>query len=264
MDNRPIGIFDSGCGGLTVLKEYLEILPNENYIYFGDTARLPYGSKSKETIIEFSKQIVNFLISKNVKMIIIACGTASACAYDVLKDLYDVPIRSIIIPTAKAVSDKNVGVIATKGTINSNAWEESIYAFHNDSHVISKACPLFVPLVEEGFANTEVAKSVALEYLDIFKNSNITSLILGCTHYPLLEQTIKTVISNEVQIINIGYYSALDTKEYLESNSMLNLNRALKTIEFYSSDDSETFIEYSKYFGNLATNKVSKIDITKY
>ncbi|MBR4110700.1 MAG: glutamate racemase [Clostridia bacterium] len=264
MDNRPIGIFDSGCGGLTVLKEYLNLLPNENYIYFGDTARLPYGSKSKQTIIEFSKQIVNFLISKDVKMIIIACGTASACAYDVLKDLYDIPIRSIITPTAKAVDDKEIGVIATKGTINSNAWEESILAFHNDSLVISKACPLFVPLVEEGFANTEVAKLVAKDYLNVFENSNISSLILGCTHYPILEKTIKETIANNINIVNIGYYSALDTKEYLESNSMLNLNRALKTVEFYSSDDSKTFIEYSKCFGNLSTNTVCKIDISKY
>lgn len=264
MDNRPIGIFDSGCGGLTVLKEYLNLLPNENYIYFGDTARLPYGSKSKETIIEFSKQIVNFLISKDVKMIIIACGTASACAYDVLKDIYDIPIKSIIIPTAKAIEDTEIGVIATKGTINSNAWEENIHTFHSDSQVISKACPLFVPLVEEGFANTEIAKLVAKDYLSIFENSNITSLILGCTHYPILEKTIRETIKNNINIVNIGYYSALDTKEYLESNSMLNLNRALKTVEFYSSDDTKTFIEYSKCFGNLATNTVCKIDISKY
>ena len=264
MDNRPIGIFDSGCGGLTVLKEYLNLLPNENYIYFGDTARLPYGSKSKETIIEFSKQIVNFLISKDVKLIIIACGTASACAYDVLKDLYDIPIRSIIIPTSKTINDKNIGVIATKGTINSHAWEENIHAFHSDSHVISKACPLFVPLVEEGFADSEVAKIVAKDYLSVFKNSEISSLILGCTHYPILEKTIKETIKNNINIVNIGYYSALDTKEYLETNSMLNLNRALKTVEFYSSDDSKTFIEYSKCFGNLTTNAVCKIDISKY
>ena len=264
MDNRPIGIFDSGCGGLTVLKEYLNLLPNENYIYFGDTARLPYGSKSKETIIEFSKQIVNFLLSKDVKAIIIACGTASAYAYDVLKDTYDIPIRSIIHPVAKAIEDKNIGVIATKGTINSNAWEDTIHTFHSNSNVISQACPLFVPLVEEGFADTEIAKLVVKEYLSVFENSNISSLILGCTHYPILEKTIKEAIKNDINVVNIGYYSALDTKEYLESNALLNLNRAIKTIEFYSSDDSKTFIEYSKHFGTLTTNKVSKIDISKY
>ena len=264
MDNRPIGIFDSGCGGLTVLKEYLNLLPNENYIYFGDTARLPYGSKSKETIIEFSKQIVNFLISKDVKMIIIACGTASACAYDVLKDIYDIPIRSIIIPTAKSIKDKNIGVIATKGTINSNAWEETIHSFNSECNVISQACPLFVPLVEEGFANNEISKLVAKEYLSIFETSEISSLILGCTHYPILEKTIRETLKNNITVVNIGYYSALDTKDYLEKNSLLNLNRALKTVEFYSSDDSNTFIEYSKHFGNLTTNKVVKVDLSEY
>lgn len=264
MDSRPIGIFDSGCGGLTVLKEYLKLLPNENYIYFGDTARLPYGSKSKDTVLEFSKQIVNFLISKNVKMIIIACGTASACAYEKIKNLYNIPIRSIIIPTAKSIEDKNIGVIATKCTVNSNAWENSIHHFHPDAIVTSVACPLFVPLVEEGFSNTEVAAIVAKKYLKTFERINISSLILGCTHYPILEETIKNTIQNNINIINIGYYSALDTKEYLNSNNLYNDSNTSANIEYYSSDDSETFIEYSKHFTNINLNKISKIDISKY
>lgn len=264
MDTRAIGIFDSGCGGLTVLKEYLKILPNENYIYFGDTARLPYGSKSKDTILEFSKQIVNFLISKNVKMIIIACGTASACAFEALKDLYDIPIKSIIIPTARAIEDKNIGVIATKRTINSNAWENAIHHFHPDSKITSIACPLFVPLVEEGFSNTNVASLVAKDYLKNFNGTNISALILGCTHYPILEKTIKDVTQNSIKIINIGYYSALDTKEYLITNNLNNVSNSLSNIEYYSSDDAETFIEYSKYFTNINLNKILQIDISKY
>ncbi len=264
MDSRPIGIFDSGCGGLTVLKEYLKILPNENYIYFGDTARLPYGSKSKDTILNFSKQIINFLISKNVKMIIIACGTASACAYEELKNLYDIPIKSIIIPTSKALQDNKVGVIATKRTINSNAWKKNINKFHENIEVIETACPLFVPIVEEGFSNTEVSTIVAENYLKVFENTGITSLILGCTHYPILEETIKKVLKNNLNIINIGYYSALDTKEYLDSNNLYNKEDTPSYIEYYSSDDIETFIEYSKHFADIAFDKVLKIDISKY
>lgn len=264
MDSRPIGIFDSGCGGLTVLKEYLKIMPNENYIYFGDTARLPYGSKSEDTVFNYSKQIVNFLISKNVKTIIIACGTASACAHEKLKALYDIPIRNIITPSAKAITDKNIGVIATKRTINLNAWEEAIHKFNPSATVQSIACPLFVPIVEEGFANTEVATIVAEKYLSGFNKTNISTLILGCTHYPILENTIKSLISENIKIINIGYYSALDTEKFLLSNNLQIDKNPTPTIEYYSSDDIQTFIEYSTHFANITSNKVSKIDISKY
>lgn len=264
MNSRPIGIFDSGCGGLTVLKEYLKILPNENYIYFGDTARLPYGSKSKDTVLNFSKQIVNFLISKDVKIIIIACGTASACAYDKIKTLYNIPIRSIITPTAKAVDSENVGIIATKRTISLNAWEDAIHTFNSNVKVTSVACPLFVPIVEEGFADTDVASLVAKHYLSSFDNSNISSLILGCTHYPILEKIIKNNISKDIDVINIGTYSALDTKEYLTLNNLLNTQKSSADIEYYSSDDAQTFIEYSKHFTSITANNISKIDITKY
>lgn len=264
MDSRPIGIFDSGCGGLTVLKEYLKILPNEDYIYFGDTARLPYGSKSKETVLNFSKQIVNFLISKDVKMIIIACGTASACAYDKIKTLYSIPIRSIITPTAKAIVEENIGVIATKRTISLNAWEDAIHAFRPNAKVTSVACPLFVPIVEEGFSDTDVAFLVAKHYLNYFENVNISSLIMGCTHYPILEKTIKDSIHKDIRVVNIGTYSAIDTKEYLISNNLLNDKTNCASIEYYSSDDAQTFIEYSKHFTNINSNNISKVDIAKY
>ena len=155
MDTRPIGMFDSGCGGLTVLKEYIKEMPNENFIYYGDTAHLPYGDKSKEKIIEFSKSIIEFLISKNVKMIIIACGTASAQAFDELNSNYNIPIKNIIDPVASSLNDKNIGIIATKGTIKSTAWENAILKHNPNANVTSIACPLFVPIVEEGFANSE-------------------------------------------------------------------------------------------------------------
>lgn len=264
MNSRPIGIFDSGCGGLTVLKEYLKILPNEDYIYFGDTARLPYGSKSEDTVFNYSKQIVNFLISKDVKIIIIACGTASACAYDKLKSLYDIPIMSIITPTAKTITDENIGVIATKRTISLNAWEDAIHVFNPHAQITSVACPLFVPIVEEGFADTDVASLVAKHYLNYFENTNISSLIMGCTHYPILEKIVKNHINKNINVVNIGTYSAIDTKEYLISKNLINTKNSSANIKYYSSDDTQTFIEYSKHFANINSSTISKVDIAKY
>ena len=246
MDNRPIGMFDSGCGGLTVLKEYIKEMPNENFIYYGDTAHLPYGDKSKEKIIEFSKNIVEFLINKDVKMIIIACGTASAQAFDELKKTYDIPIKNIIEPTASSIVDENIGVIATKGTIKSNAWENAILKYNSNANVTSVACPLFVPIVEEGFAKTPIATYAVKEYLSKFNNKKISSLILGCTHYPIIEDEIKKEIGDKVNLINVWVLSAKDTKKYLiENNIAANLEN-IGTQEFYASDDFETFKENAK------------------
>lgn len=249
MDTRPIGMFDSGCGGLTVLKEYLKLMPNENYIYYGDTAHLPYGDKSKEKIIEFSRNIVEFLISKNVKMIVIACGTASAQAFSTICKEYDIPIKNIITPTASSIKDKNIGVIATKGTIKSNAWENAIKKYNPSANVISLACPLFVPIVEEGFAKTQIADLAIKEYISKFKGTNITSLILGCTHYPILEEKIQKEIGNDVNLVNAGVMSALDSIKYLKENNMQNLNTENGTREFFTSDDFELFKENAKQLG---------------
>ena len=247
MDNRPIGIFDSGVGGLTVLKEYLKVLPNESYIYFGDTARLPYGSKSKDTIVEYSKQIVDFLISKDVKLIVTACGTVSSLAYDELVKTYDIPIINIISPTAKKITDDNVGIIATKATINSRAWENEIHKYHPSVNTFSKACPLFVPIVEEGFANTKISSLIAKEYLSSFKGTNITSLILGCTHYPVLIEDIQKKLGKKIKLINAGYYSALYANDFLTQNDYLAKNDS-ENIEFYSSDNELYFKEIAKTF----------------
>lgn len=250
MDNRPIGMFDSGSGGLTVLKEYMKLMPNEDYIYYGDTAHLPYGDKSKEKIIEFSEKIVEFLISKNVKMIVIACGTASAQAFYELNKKYDIPIKNIITPTVKSLSNiNNIGVIATKGTIKSKAWETEILKYNKNANVESIACPLFVPIVEEGFANTELANLAVKEYISKFKDKNIDSLILGCTHYPILSDLIKKEIGESVKLINAGTISAIDTYKYLEKNSLLNLNKKIGERFFYSSDDFDTFKENAKKLG---------------
>lgn len=249
MDARPIGMFDSGCGGLTVLKEYIKEMPNENFIYYGDTAHLPYGDKSKEKIIEFSKNIVEFLISKNVKMIIIACGTASAQAFEELRLSFDIPIKNIIEPVASSITDKNIGIIATKGTIKSNAWENAILKYNPDATVTSIACPLFVPIVEEGFANSPIAEYAVKEYISKFKNKNISSLVLGCTHYPILSNSIQKEIGENVNLINAGVLSAKDTKKFLEENNLANELNNVGTQEFYVSDDFASFKENAKVLG---------------
>lgn len=249
MDTRPIGMFDSGCGGLTVLKEYIKELPNENFIYYGDTAHLPYGDKSKEKIIEFSENIVEFLINQNVKMIVIACGTASAAAYETLSLKYNIPIKNIITPVAKNLVSSNVAVIATKSTIKSNAWENAIKKYNPNANVISLACPLFVPIVEEGFANSKIADYAVKEYISKLKDKNVDSLILGCTHYPILSKQIQKEIGENVTLINAGNASAKDTKKFLIEHHLENSLDNVGTNKFYASDDFNLFKENAKILG---------------
>lgn len=224
MDTRPIGMFDSGVGGMTVLKEIKEKLPNEKIIYLGDTKRFPYGSKSKETIIELTKKGIDFLIEKNVKAIIIACGTATSQALDVVRKIYDIPIIGIIEPTVEYIHHKqnikSVGVIATAGTIRSNGWEICIKEKSNNISVINKACPLLAPMAEEGWTDNEIAKLAVSEYLKDM--DNIDSLILGCTHYPLFEDVIKQVLGDKIEIINTGKMIANFMKQLLKDKDIEN------------------------------------------
>lgn len=249
MDTRPIGMFDSGCGGLTVLNEYTKLMPNEDFIYYGDTAHLPYGDKSKNTIIKYAEEIVEFLLKKDVKMIIIACGTASALAYPTLKEKYNIEIKNIIEPTAKEVKEKNIGIIATKATITSKAWEKAILQSNSKAQITSMACPLFVPLIEEGFINTPATDYIAKEYLKKFQNTQIESLILGCTHYPILEEKISQYLPNSTKIINTGKISAIDTLSYLKEKNMQNLENHQGTSTFYVSDDLNTFKQNARKIG---------------
>lgn len=178
MDNRPIGMFDSGIGGLTVLKEFLKLMPNENYIYYADTKNLPYGNKTKEQIISFTEEIVDFFISKKVKAIVIACGTASSLAYEHLKSKYDIPIFDIITPTASNIKALDIGVIATKGAINSGVWENKIREFNSKVNVYTRACPMLVPLAEKDLNNSQLSKLFLKKYLKDFKNNNLDALIM--------------------------------------------------------------------------------------
>ncbi len=218
MNNKPIGVFDSGVGGMTVLKELMKAMPNEDFVYLGDTKRFPYGSKSKESIIELTKSGIEFLISKGVKMVVIACGTATSQALDEVKNLYDIPIIGVITPTVnyiKQIQKKKIGVIATAGTIRSKGWENAILDEIEDADVQSIACPLLAPMVEEGWNDNKIAELAINEYLKPLKN--IDAIILGCTHFPLLTRLIEKKVGKNVEVINIGEHVAKETKRMLEA-----------------------------------------------
>ena len=248
MDNRPIGVFDSGVGGMTVLKELTKQLPNEDFVYLGDTKRFPYGSKSKESIIELTKNGIEFLISKGVKLVVIACGTATSQALEEVQPLYNIPIIGVIEPTVKYIkeTEKNkIGVIATAGTIRSNGWEKAILKEIKDAKVQSIACPLLAPMVEEGWYDNKIAELAIKEYLKPLKN--IDSIILGCTHYPLLTRVIKKQIGKKVEIINIGEHVAK------EANAILNNKDQLAETKEQNIDTylTETECKFNEVAGKL-------------
>ncbi len=266
IDERPIGIFDSGVGGLTVTKEVINVLPKENIVYFGDTARVPYGSKSKELVYKFSCQIIRFLKEKNIKAIIIACNTVSSnCYEDLKKEFFDIPIIEVLEPgvnsAIRVTKNRKIGVIGTEATIRSGQYEKKLKDKLIDVNVFSKACPLFVPLAEEGFLEDIITKNVAKKYLADFKNNNIDSLILGCTHYPLLKLVIQKVLGDEVNIVDPAFETAKKMKRYLEDNNMYNTKGGEH--KFYVSDKNDKFdficslVLKSKYVAE-------KVNIEKY
>lgn len=225
MDKRPIGIFDSGVGGLTVLAEIKKALPNENIVYLGDTANFPYGDKSKEDIIKFSRNNVKTLISKGVKLIVIACGTATSQALDVLQKEFSIPIVGIIEPTVKYIKETSInkiGVIATEGTIRSGAWESSLKKEIQNIQVINKACPMLATIAEEGRATSEEGRQVIKEYMEPFKQNKIDKIILGCTHYPIYKKLIREELEYEVELINTGTTVANHLREMIKQKDMVN------------------------------------------
>ena len=212
ISTAPIGVFDSGVGGLTVAREIMRNLPNEHIVYFGDTARVPYGSKSKDTIIRYSRQIIRFLRTQQVKAIVIACNTASALALDEVEKELDIPIIGVIKSGARVAAatteNKRVGVIGTESTINSRMYNRFIQELDPEITVLGKACPLFCPLVEEGWLKDPVTEEVARRYLDELLREDIDSLILGCTHYPLLRSLIRGIVGESVNLVNPAYETA--------------------------------------------------------
>ena len=227
MDKRPIGIFDSGVGGITVLKEIKEKLPEENIIYLGDTKNFPYGNKSKEDIIKFSIDNVQKLLEQNVKTIVIACGTATSQAIEILKEKFDIPIIGIIEPTVKYIKNQKfdkVGVIATEGTIKNGAWERKLKDQIPNIHVVNKACPMLATIAEEGKAKSKAGRKVIKEYMIPFKEKRVNKIILGCTHFPIYEQIIREELEYDVELINTGKFVSLELEQILKKNNLENDN----------------------------------------
>lgn len=261
MNDKPIGIFDSGVGGVTVLKELQKLLPNEDYIYIGDTASFPYGSKSKKTIIELCKKRIENLIDMEVKIIVIACGTATSQALEEMKKIFNIPIIGIIKPTVKYLKGKNyknIGVIATTGTIRSNGWEENIRKSIPDAKVQNKACPLLAPMAEEGWTNNEIAKLAVHEYIKDIKD--IEALILGCTHYPLFKEIIERELKSNVDIINTGEMVAEELKEFIYANNLENSTEKSGNTEIFLTDLECNFINVAKSLMQKDRIDIKKID----
>ena len=269
MDTRSIGVFDSGLGGLTAVKRIMTELPNENIVYFGDTGRVPYGTRSKETIIKYSKNDVNFLLEKDVKMIVIACGTVSSTALDVLKKEYNLPILGVVEATSiaaiKACKNGKIGIIGTPGTIKSGSYEKFIKEQNPELETFSAACPLFVPLVENGHFDTEVAKLVTKEYLEDIKKKGVDTLILGCTHYPLLSKTISEFMGEGVTLINAGSEVAKALKTELGAQNLLKEDGKCGEYSYFVSDNVDGFENLGGLFlERTIDGQVEKIDIERY
>ncbi|MEI6132264.1 MAG: glutamate racemase [Bacillota bacterium] len=269
MDNRPIGVFDSGLGGLTVLKELLKKCPNESLVYFGDCGRIPYGTKSRETVQKFTMQDINFLLTKNVKAIVIACNTASAFGYEMAKEHFDLPIFEVVTPGARAAvretRNEKIGVIGTPGTITSGVYESAIHKVSQNAgiKVVSKACPLFVPLVEEGWWDNEIAMKIVEEYLLPLKTEGIDTLVLGCTHYPILEKAISRVLGEGIRLVSSGVEIAAEVDEFICSQEIVTTNDIQKR-EFYTSDSIEKFAEMGKDFLGMEIPFIEHVEIDRF
>lgn len=252
--NQAIGVFDSGLGGLTVVKEILKLLPNEKIIYFGDTAHLPYGNKSKETVTRFSIENTKFLLKFKVKVIVVACNTSCSLSLKTLKKKYKIPLVGVIEPAVtKALElsrNLRIGVIGTNSTIKSGIYQETLKKKNSKVKVFSKSCPLFVPLVEEDWAKEKITKDIALKYLTLLKKEKIDTLILACTHYPLLKGVIKQVMGPGIKLIDSAKEVARDVKNLLNKERALRPTSKDKSLTIYVSDEPVRFIEAArKIFG---------------
>ena len=269
----PIGVFDSGVGGLTVVKEIMNQMPNERIVYFGDTARVPYGSKSRDTVVRYSRQIVRFLLEQNVKAIAVACNTASAYAIPEIEAECPVPVIGVIRPGAKTAVEGTrngrIGVIGTRATITSGSYKEYIREIMPGAEVFGQACPLFVPLVEEGLWEDPVTDEIARRYMASLIDRDIDTLIMGCTHYPLIRKTIGRAAGDKVLLVNPAYETARELRKLLESRSLISghryeLGSTVPQYRFYVSDMAGQFQKFANSIIKYGILAAEKIDIYNY
>ncbi len=262
---KPIGVFDSGIGGLTVVKRLASVLPRESIVYFGDTARVPYGSKSNATVIEYSIQNTNFLLHKNVKAVVVACNTASSVAIPELRKRFTVPIIGVILPGAdmayKETRNGKIGVIGTRATISNAAYSNAIKEIGNHIEVFEKACPLFVPIAEEGWTHHKATYEIAEEYLKELKEKGIDTLVLGCTHYPILADVIQEVIGKDVKLIDSGIATAEVVRNEINRIGLETNSAVPGNLDLYVSDVPTTFKQVAELFLGKRINEVVKVDI---
>jgi glutamate racemase len=265
MNSKPIGVFDSGIGGLTVVRTLMNRLPHENIIYFGDTARVPYGPKSVQVVREYTAQDTDFLLSKNVKMIVVACNTVSSVAIDVVQKRAKMPVVGVILPGSQNAVQKSkkkrIGVIGTLTTISSNAYANAIRQIDSSVEVFSQACPLFVPLAEEGWIEHSATELIAKEYLFPIKLQKIDTLILGCTHYPILKNVIQKAVGESVQLIDSGECTAARVEHILEKEGLRNPSTLKANVQFFVSDLPHKFLEIGELFLGQKMGVVKKVHI---
>jgi glutamate racemase len=263
--NRPIGVFDSGIGGLTVLKEIMKRLPQENTIYLGDTARVPYGIRSPETVIKYSFENTRFLFARNIKLLVIACNTASSISLNAIKESVSIPVIGVIEPGAQAAvraTRKNrVGIIGTDATITSNAYTNVIKNMDERITVFGLPCPLFVPLVEEGWTDGNIATLIARRYLKDIKRKDIDTLVLGCTHYPLLKSVISNVMGRNVRLIDSAVETSHVIKRTLQNMAITRKEEERPEREFYVTDSPEKFLKIGERFLGKKIEHIEKITV---
>ncbi len=261
----PIGVFDSGIGGLTVVRELIRQLPNESIIYFGDTARVPYGPKSPDTVLRYSREITEYLKGQGIKAMVIACNTATAHALGALREENGLPIIGVIEPgsraAAKATTGGRVGVIGTYGTINSRAYERAIAGMSPDATITALACPLFVPLAEEGWLDTEATQLIANEYLSPMVEAKIDTLVLGCTHYPLLKHVIGQTVGRNVRLIDSAEETAAETASVLRKAGLAHEATQDARYRFIASDAPEQFLRVGQRFLGASIDRVETVTL---
>lgn len=262
-DRRPIGVFDSGIGGLTVAREIFRLLPQEAVVYFGDTARVPYGPKSPQTVLHYSREAAAFLISQDIKLLVVACNTATAHAAQALAEELPIPVIGVVEPGARTAARTTrtgrIGVIGTAGTIASGAYDKAVRRLVKDARVYAQPCPLFVPLIEEGWIEHEATRLVARDYLDPLREVDIDVLILGCTHYPLLAPVINDVLGPEVKLVDSAHETAREVKSLLEQRDLLRHEPGAPAHAFFASDSPMRFRDVGSRFVGGKIVEVEKI-----